>query len=154
ISELTVEKFYKLLTQRLVFWPLLAVPKIWRLVVPIFTDGLGFNPLFELLHRTRQIAVWMLVAVLSLSPLKMLFPKWRPVNTLNRHRRAIGVATFLYAALHVTEYFTYEGGFGNYARDWKKPFLLAGMFGFLVLTVMAVTSNNFSVQRMKYPFWK
>ena len=49
--------FWKIFSTRRFFWPLLVLPAIWRLVIPALTDGLGFNPLFELLHRTGQIAV-------------------------------------------------------------------------------------------------
>lgn len=149
-----MNNFLKLLADRRVFWPLLAVPGIWRLVIPALTDGLGFNPLFELLHRTGQIAVWMLVAVLVLTPLKGLFPGARLVNTLNRHRRAIGVSTFIYATLHVTEHFLYEGEFAGYFKNIWQPFFLTGTVGITVLTLLAATSNNFSVRRLNYHRWK
>ncbi len=149
-----MDKFYQLLTKRWFFWPLLAIPAIWRLLIPALTNGLGFNPLFELLHRTGQIAICLLVAVLMLSPLKTLFPRSRLVNALNRHRRAIGVTTFLYAAMHVTEHFIYEGGIHTYVESWRKPFFHTGTFAILVLFVMALTSNNFSVRRLHYPVWK
>src|SRR6185503_1306395 len=106
--------FWKIFATRRFFWSLLAVPGIVRLVIPAMTDGLGLNPLFELLHRTAQIAVWLLVGVLALTPLKTLFPRAKLINALNRHRRAVGVATFIYAALHVTEHFLYEGEFKGY----------------------------------------
>lgn len=136
------------------FWPLLALPGIWRLVVPALTDGLGFNPLFELLHRTGQIAVWLLIAVLALTPLKMLFPHAKLVAILNRHRRAIGVSVFIYGSLHVTEHFLYEGEFKGYLTNFWKPFFLTGTFAILVFALLGLTSNNFSVLRLGYPFWK
>jgi sulfoxide reductase heme-binding subunit YedZ len=118
------------------------------------TDGLGFNPLFELLHRTGQIAIWMLFAVLALTPLKTLFPRSRIVNTLNRHRRAIGVSAFIYAALHVTEHFFYEGGLAGYVKNIRQPFFLTGTVGIIVLMLLALSSNNFSVRRLGYHRWK
>jgi methionine sulfoxide reductase heme-binding subunit len=144
----------KALATRRLFWPLLAVPAIWRLIVPALTDGLGFNPLSELLHRTGQIAIWMVVAVLALTPLKTLFPRARLVNTLNRHRRAMGVAAFIYAALHVMEHFLYEGELRGYFANVWKPFFLTGTFALLVLLALATTSNNFSVKRLGYHRWK
>jgi sulfoxide reductase heme-binding subunit YedZ len=149
-----VNTFWKIFATRRFFWPLLAVLAIWRLVVPALTGGLGFNPLSELLHRTGQIAVWLLVAALALTPLKTLFPRSKLVNALNRHRRAVGVAAFIYASLHVTEHFLYEGGFGTYWKNLHQPFFIAGTFGFLVLMLMALTSNNFSVRRLGYHRWK
>src|ERR1041384_6044123 len=121
--------FWKIFAMRRFFWSLLAVPGIVRLVIPALTDGLGFNPLFELLHRTAQIAVWLLVAVLALTPLKTLFPRAKAGNALNRHRRAIGVAAFVYASLHVVEHFLYEGEFQGYVKNFWQPFFVAGTFG-------------------------
>jgi sulfoxide reductase heme-binding subunit YedZ len=146
--------FWKIFSTRRFFWALLAVPGIWRLVIPALTNGLGFNPLFELLHRTGQIAIWLLVIVLSLTPLKTLFPRPKLINALNRHRRAIGVAAFIYASLHMMEHFLYEGELKGYFRNFWQPFFLAGTFGITVLTLLAVTSNNFSVKRLGYHRWK
>lgn len=147
--------FWKVVATRRFFWPLLALPGIGRLVLPAVTNGLGFNPLLELLHRTGQIAIWLLVVVLSLTPLKTLLPRVKLVNALNRHRRAVGVAAFIYASLHVMEHFLYEGEFKSY---WKNlpgnVFLLSGTFGILTLMLLAVTSNNFSVRRLGYHRWK
>jgi ferredoxin-NADP reductase/DMSO/TMAO reductase YedYZ heme-binding membrane subunit len=149
-----VKRFWNILSARWFFWPLLAVPGIWRMVVPAMTDRLGFNPLFELLHRTGQIAVWMLVAVLALTPLKTMFPRWRVVAALNRHRRAVGVATFIYAALHVTEHFIYEGQVEGFFGNLQNPFYLTGTFGIVVLTILGLTSNDLSVRVFGYKFWK
>ena len=149
-----MEKLFKFIGERRVFWPLLALPGICRLVVPALTDGLGFNPLFELLHRTGQIAVWLLAFVLALTPLKTLFPRARLVNTLNRHRRAIGVSAFVYATLHVAEHFLYEGEFHGYLANVWKSFFLTGTFGLLALVALGATSNNFSVRQLGYHRWK
>ena len=146
--------FWKIFSTRRFFWPLLMVPGIWRLVIPALTDGLGFNPLFELLHRTGQIAIWLLVAVLALTPLKTLFSRSKLVAALNRHRRAIGVSAFIYASLHVTEHFLYEGEFKGYLANFWKSFFLAGTFVIAVFALLGLTSNNFSVRRLGYPFWK
>ena len=48
---------------------------VWFLVVPAFTGGLGADPLDRLLHTTGEIAIWTLGLVLSLTPLRVLFPK-------------------------------------------------------------------------------
>src|SRR5262249_15633748 len=73
---------------------------LWLLVIPAFTGALGANPAEKLLHQTGEIAIWILGAVLSLSPLRVLFPHSRLVNALNRHRRAIGVSACVYGLMH------------------------------------------------------
>ena len=149
-----MDKIYQIVSRRRFVWPLLFLPGIWRLVIPAMTDGLGFNPLFELLHRTGRVAVWMLAAVLALTPLKTIFPRARWAAALNRHRRAVGVCAFVYAVLHVTENFLYEGEFKGYFANVWKPFFLTGTLGITVLLLLAATSNDFSVRRLGYKFWK
>ncbi|MDD5198940.1 MAG: ferric reductase-like transmembrane domain-containing protein [Terrimicrobiaceae bacterium] len=149
-----MEKASKIIGSRWFAWPLLTLPALLRLVIPALTDGLGFNPLQELLHRTGQIAVWTLAAVLCLTPLKTLFPKSRLAGALNRHRRTVGVAACVYAALHVTANFLYEGQFQSYLDGVWKPFLLSGTTGFLILLALAVTSNAWSVRHLGYRLWK
>src|ERR1700757_3957834 len=73
---------------------------IWLLLVPAFTGALGANPVEKLLHQSGEIAIWTLGAVLSLSPLRVLFPQSRIVSALNRHRRIIGVSACVYGLIH------------------------------------------------------
>src|SRR6266481_7904433 len=74
---------------------------ICMLVIPAFAGTLGANPLEALLHRSGEIAIWTLGAVLSLTPLRVLFPGAQIVAALNRHRRAIGVSACVYGLLQI-----------------------------------------------------
>jgi len=80
---------------------------LWLLIIPAFTGALGANPAEKLLHQTGEIAIWTLGAVLSLSPLRVLFPRSRVVNALNRHRRAIGVSACVYGLIHFAFHLLY-----------------------------------------------
>src|SRR5581483_3240565 len=82
---------------------------IWLLVIPALIGGLGANPSEKLLHQSGEIAIWMLGAVLSLSPLRVLFPRSRLVSTFNRHRRAIGVSACIYGLIHFGFHLLYAG---------------------------------------------
>lgn len=82
---------------------------LWFLVVPAFTGNLGANPLEKLLHQSGEIAIWTLFSVLTLTPLRVLFPHSRFVNALNRHRRMIGVSACVYGLLHFSFHIVYEG---------------------------------------------
>jgi uncharacterized protein len=144
----------KIIASRVFALIALAAPGIYLLVVPAMTDDLGVNPLQELLHRSGEIAVWTLGTVLSLSPLKKLFPRSKMVSALNRHRRAVGVTAFIYALLHVNANFLYEGEIASYFKTVWKPFFLAGTIGFLVLLLLTATSNDWSVRRMGFNLWK
>lgn len=149
-----VSVLLSILSSRLFVWIALATPGIVFLVIPASRGELGADPLKELFHRSGEIAVWMLGAVLSLSPLKTLFPRNHIVSALNRHRRSVGVTAFLYALLHVNFYFTSEGDIQSYFATVLEPFFLAGTTGFLILCLLTATSNDWSVRRMGFALWK
>jgi hypothetical protein len=123
-------------------------------VIPTLKSELGIDPLKELFHRSGEIAVWTLGTVLCLSPLKTLFPRSKIVAALNRHRRSVGVTAFIYALLHVTLNFIWEGGIQTYVASIFEPFFLAGTFGFLVLLLLTATSNDWAVRKLGFALWK
>ncbi|MGE5208231.1 MAG: sulfite oxidase heme-binding subunit YedZ [Alphaproteobacteria bacterium] len=127
---------------------------IWFLVIPAVTGGLGANPPERLLHRAGEIAIWILGAVLSLSPLRVLFPRSRLVNALNRHRRMIGVSACVYGLMHFGFHLLYEGDTQAIARSVSKPFIWFGLSGLSILVVLAITSNNFSIRKLGGRKWK
>ena len=127
---------------------------IWFLVIPAVSGGLGANPPEELLHRTGEIAIWTLGAVLSLSPLRVLFPRSRLVSALNRHRRAIGVSACVYGLIHFGFHLLYEGDAQAIARSFSKPFIWFGLAGLSILVILAATSNNFSIRKLGGKNWK
>lgn len=127
---------------------------IWFLVVPALTAGLGANPLEELLHRCGEIAIWMLGAVLALTPLRVLFPRSAVVAALNRHRRWIGVSAFIYGSLHLACHVLYEGGWDGFRASLSKPFILVGLAGWSILLVLTATSSNWAVRKLGGKNWK
>jgi methionine sulfoxide reductase heme-binding subunit len=126
----------------------------WLLIIPAFTGALGANPAEKLLHKTGEIAIWTLVAVLSLSPLRVLFPRSRLVNALNRHRRVIGVSACVYGLIHFGFHLLYEGDVQAIARSFSKPFIWLGLAGLSILVILAATSNNFSIRKLGGKNWK
>src|ERR1041385_2255922 len=115
ISDVNV--LIKLIGNKLFALTVLIGVGVWLLVIPGFAGGLGANPLEKILHQSGEIAIWTLGAVLSLSPLRVLFPQSRIVGALNRHRRAIGVTACIYGLLHLSAHILYEGGWGGFVRS-------------------------------------
>src|SRR5207247_3371740 len=125
--------------------------------VPFITSSTGAlvaNPPEKLLHRTVEIAIWTLGAVLSLSPLRVLFPRSRVVNALNRHRRAIGVSACVYGLIHFGLHLLYQGDAQAIARSFSKLFIWLGLAGLSILVILATTSNNFSIRKLGGKNWK
>src|SRR5205809_1985147 len=127
---------------------------ICMLVIPTFAGTLGANPLEALLHRSGEIAIWTLGAVLSLTPLRVLLPHSQIIAALNRHRRAIGVSACVYGLLHFTAHILYEGGWDGLVRSLSKPFIWYGLAGLSILVALAVTSNQVSIRKLGGRNWK
>ncbi len=144
----------RILGNKLVALLLLVGVGVWLLVIPAFAGTLGANPLEKLLHQSGEIAIWSLAAVLSLTPLRVLFPRSRIVAALNRHRRAIGVSACIYALLHLAAHVVYESGLDGLLRSFSKPFTWYGAAGLSILVILAVTSNQFSIRSLGGRNWK
>jgi methionine sulfoxide reductase heme-binding subunit len=127
---------------------------IWLLIIPAFTGSLGANPVEKLLHQSGEIAIWMLGAVLALSPLRILFPRSPIVNALNRHRRTIGVSACIYGLMHFGFHLLYEGDSQAITRSFSKPFIWLGLAGLSILIMLGLTSNNFSMRKLGGRNWK
>jgi len=136
--------------------PLLVLPGLWPLW-PLFIRRdftVAADPGKYVLHHLGFTAAVLLAVVLTFSPLHRLWPKSSWTRALQRHRRLVGVTTFVYAALHVTMHFIYEGGFGTFATDWSKPFIAAGVVAFCILAILAATSFNAAVRWLGGKRWK
>jgi len=127
---------------------------VWFLVVPVFTEQLGANPIERLLHISGEIAIWTLGAVLSLTPLRVLFPRSAIVNALNRHRRWIGVSACIYGLLHFSCHVLYESDWDDLLQSFSKPFIWFGLAGLSILVLLALTSNNWAVRKLGGKRWK
>ena len=124
------------------------------LIVPALTNQLGANPIERLLHVSGEIAIWTLGAVLSLTPLRVLFPRSAIVNALNRHRRYIGVSACMYGLVHFLCHVFYQGDWEDLLQSFTKPFTWFGLAGLSILVLLALTSNDWSVHKLGGKRWK
>ncbi len=127
------------------------IPAVWTFYLGVM-DRLGADPMKVL---ERDLGLWalkFLVIGLAITPLRRLTG-----ISLLRYRRAVGLLAFCYAALHLTVYLVLDQDL-NLAAIWgdivKRPFITVGMFAFLVLVPLAVTSNNAMVRRLGGPAWQ
>ena len=116
------------------------------------TGDLGADPVKTLERTLGLYALQFLIATLCITPLRRFTG-----IMLIRFRRALGLLTFLYAALHLTVWVTLDLAF-RWGEIWgdivKRPYILVGMIALLVMVPLAVTSNNTSVRRLGGQVWQ
>jgi methionine sulfoxide reductase heme-binding subunit len=121
-------------------------------VTQALTGDLGADPVKTLERTLGLYALQFLIATLCITPLR----RFTGVMLI-RFRRALGLLTFLYAALHLTVWVTLDLAF-RWGEIWgdivKRPYILVGMIALLVMVPLAVTSNNTSVRRLGGQMWQ
>jgi sulfoxide reductase heme-binding subunit YedZ len=93
-----------------------------------------------------------LMLTLLVTPLRKIYG-W---NWLLKQRRLLGLYAFFYGFAHLLTYLAYD-------RDWqlgtvigdvyKRPFIAIGMFSFLLMVPLAVTSTNAMIKKLGGPRW-
>jgi methionine sulfoxide reductase heme-binding subunit len=146
--------FARILAHKSVALAILIGIGAYLLIVPAVANQLGANPVERLLHVSGEIAIWTLGAVLSLTPLRVLFPRSAIVNALNRHRRYIGVSACLYGLIHFLCHVLYQGDWDDLLQSFTKPFIWFGLTGLTILVLLGLTSNNWAVRRLGGKRWK
>ena len=114
----------------------------------LLTGSIGADPIESLLHETGQWALRMLLITLALSPLRQILNHVWPLLL----RRMLGLFCFFYAFLHVCVYVLLDRSLdlGAVFEDLiKRPFITAGFSSFVLLVILAVTSNNASMKWLR-----
>ena len=135
-----------------VVFVLCLLPFTW-LVYGIFTDNLGANPAEYLIRATGDWTLRFLCIVLTVTPLRVI----SSTPALARFRRMLGLFVYFYVVLHVISYSWFDKGFdieGIVKDIIKRPFILVGFLGFVLLTPLAATSFNRAIKAMGAKRWQ
>ena len=130
------------ITMHVYAWSVLVI-----LVFQFFTNNLTANPIQALEQRTGRHALVLLVLSLACTPLNTLF-KW---PELLKRRRALGLYSFMYAAIHVLIYMDLDYGlaWSFILRDViEKPRLIVGLIAILIMIPLAWTSFDIWKKRL------
>lgn len=125
-------------------WTLLSLPFLiigFRFAGDTLTYG-------QVLHQTGWLSAALLIAALSVTPLRSLPGSQRWFMSIAPHRRALGVASFAYAALHTGVYLERKWGADLIVREGLEAPLATGWLAFVLFSALAITSNNTSVRLM------
>lgn len=130
-------------------WAILMLPAPLFAVPPI----LGLQPWRVAMTPTGVASVGLLTVALAISPLLLLFPRSSSLLWLVRHRRAVGVAAFSYAALHLAVFIPAVGRLDYILLGMAYPSMWTGWISFALLALLAATSNGLSLRRLGV-WWK
>lgn len=130
-------------------WTALSIPAI-VICARYFADSISYG---QVIHQTGQWSVGLLMVTLALTPLRKAFSRNTWLTSALRHRRALGVASFSYAALHTVFYLERKWGAGLIIPEGLDPSLATGWVALAIFLVLAVTSNEASVRMLRRK-WK
>ena len=125
-------------------WLVMALPAVWiigRFAADIITYG-------GAVHETGLWSAGFLVAALAVTPLRRAIAKSGLAKFAAYHRRALGVASFGYAALHTGIYLWRKIPLGRVISEGQRPDLLLGWLALAIFIPLAVTSHNRAVKAM------
>ncbi|MBJ18391.1 MAG: sulfoxide reductase heme-binding subunit YedZ [bacterium] len=110
-------------------------------------EGPGANPIEEITHVTGEWGLRWLLISLAVTPARNWLG-WRWAVPL---RRSLGLAGFSYSVVHLTTWAFLEHALelAAMAEDLtERPFVMAGMASFTLLSMLAVTSTKGSMKRL------
>ncbi len=125
---------------------LCAVPLL-RLIWLGFQDNLTANPIEFLERSTGFWAMIILLATLTLTPIRLLTGRAWPLQL----RRMLGLWMFFYGCCHITVYLWLDFAllWADIIKDIAKhPRILVGFAAFLLTIPLAITSNQRMVKRL------
>jgi len=144
-----LKRFTAILNSKYVLWLVLASPFAW-LVNARRAQGLFYG---EMIHVTGDLSGRLLILAMTITPLRLLFPKARWSMWLLQRRRYFGVAAFAYAMMHTVIYIDRKQSLELILKEAAGFSMWTGWVALAIFIVLAVTSNDASVRRLRRA-WK
>lgn len=117
------------------------------------THQLSADPIATAINQLGLLALALLAASLSATPLKLMFGWTWPL----RVRRTLGLLAFATVTLHFLVYLGADQGFdvGRVLDDIRqRSFIFDGFLAFVLLIPLAWTSSKQAVQRLTFRVWQ
>lgn len=130
-------------------WTLLALPLVWQ----IYAYRVGDLFYGELIHISGEFSARLLILTLAITPLRLMFANAHWPTWLLHRRRYFGVASFFYALLHTIVYVQKKASLALIWQEGLSFNMWSGWLAFCIFLVLAMTSNDAAVRRLKRT-WK
>jgi sulfoxide reductase heme-binding subunit YedZ len=134
-----------ILNKKPTFWALLCLPAILMMRPYVFGDVIAM----DMLHPTGEWSARLMIAAMVLSPLLSLIGPRPWLSWLIQRRRALGVAAFGYAILHLIFYIIDMGNLDDILAEFWALGIWTGWAAMLLFVPLAVTSNDASMRALK-----
>lgn len=139
-------RFFK---SRYFVWAILGAPLVVMSVN--YADGRLFYG--EVVHLSGELSIRLLILTMAVTPLSLMFPGRSLSKWLIKNRRYFGVSSFGYALFHTAIYANKVSALPDILTEALLPEYLFGWLAVIILTALALTSNDYSLLRLK-GLWK
>jgi methionine sulfoxide reductase heme-binding subunit len=134
-----------ILNKKPTFWALLCLPAVLMMRPYLFGDVIAM----DMLHPTGEWSARFMIAAMVLSPLSSLIGSRPWLSWLIQRRRAMGVAAFGYATLHLIFYVIDMGNLDDMLAEFWALGIWTGWAAMLLFVPLAMTSNDASMRALK-----
>ena len=134
-----------ILNKKPTFWALLCLPAVLMMRPYLFGDVIAM----DMLHPTGEWSARFMIAAMVLSPLSSLIGPRPWLSWLIQRRRAMGVAAFGYATLHLIFYVIDMGNLDDMLAEFWALGIWTGWAAMLLFVPLAMTSNDASMRALK-----
>ena len=134
-----------ILNKKSAFWALLCLPAMLMMRPYVFGDVIAM----DMLQPTGEWSARFMIAAMVLSPLLSLIGPRPWLSWLIQRRRALGVAAFGYAILHLIFYIIDMANLDDILAEFWALGIWTGWAAILLFVPLAVTSNDASMRALK-----
>lgn len=134
-----------LLNSKPLFWLLVALPALAMLNAL----ASGATDLSDLLHPTGETSARLMIAAMTIAPLIAVIGAQGWLRWLLARRRALGVAAFGYALLHLIFYVIDMGTLDDMLAEFAAPGIWTGWVAFVLMIPLALSSNDASMRALR-----
>lgn len=130
---------------RFSLWVLLALPA----VAMLSGYGRGSVEAMDLLHPSGEMSARLMIIAIAISPLISVLGPRKWLQWMAARRRALGVAAFAYALLHLVFYIIDMGNVADMVAEVLAPGIWTGWAAFILMMVPALLSNDRSMRALR-----
>lgn len=125
----------------------LALVPFAILLLRIFQNNLGPDPVQELSLETGEWTLRFLIIALAMTPLRRITAHVE----FTRHRRMLGLFALFYATLHLAVWLVFMLEFRWFAMAkelFERPYITVGFSAYLILLALGLTSPRVMVRKL------